>query len=207
MKLTDEEIADGMVRYERMVWKIVNRQWHYGIGWRLGSREDCFQEAMIGLARGLKRFDPSRGIKPLTYLMASVNRYLFCRCQDSGNIVRVPRHVFRETRAGEGSRVVKARQATASPLQIHLDEKGEQFGGREDPPDYGQREDFRRVYLALSKIPERLRTVLDARYFRGLTLKDAGDEVGVTKERVRQLESKALAAFIRAYRRLEKVAC
>lgn len=45
---------------------------------------------------------------------------------------------------------------------------------------------------AKSVLNSRLWDIIDRRYFKGETLKQAADSLGVTKERVRQLETKAL---------------
>lgn len=39
---------------------------------------------------------------------------------------------------------------------------------------------------------EKMRRVLELRYLEGMTLEQVGDAMGVTRERVRQIESKAL---------------
>lgn len=39
---------------------------------------------------------------------------------------------------------------------------------------------------------ERMRRVLELRYLEGMTLEQVGDIMGVTRERVRQIEAKAL---------------
>jgi hypothetical protein len=56
----------------------------------------------------------------------------------------------------------------------------------------------------LEEIPEREAAVIRKRYFEGMTLKEAGKHIGVTPERVRQLEARALRKLRRpqAARRL-----
>lgn len=44
----------------------------------------------------------------------------------------------------------------------------------------------------LSSLPSRQSEVLRGRYWEGLTLEDVGNRMGITKERVRQIENKAL---------------
>ena len=39
---------------------------------------------------------------------------------------------------------------------------------------------------------EKMRLVLELRYLHGLTLEQVGDLLGVTRERIRQIESKAI---------------
>lgn len=48
------------------------------------------------------------------------------------------------------------------------------------------------VKQALSKLSEREQKILQCRYGKGLSLEDTGKEVGLTRERVRQIEQIAL---------------
>jgi len=48
------------------------------------------------------------------------------------------------------------------------------------------------VYEAIRSLPERLQDVIMARFAEETTLKDYGERIGRSKERVRQLEAKAL---------------
>ena len=48
------------------------------------------------------------------------------------------------------------------------------------------------IYFAIQGLPPRLREVIEARFGEACTLQEYGDRIGRTKERVRQLEGKAL---------------
>ncbi|MEO8178270.1 MAG: sigma-70 family RNA polymerase sigma factor [Deltaproteobacteria bacterium] len=50
-----------------------------------------------------------------------------------------------------------------------------------------------RVEAALAQLPARAQHVLRGRYWRGKTLTEVGAEIGVTRERVRQIEVAALS--------------
>lgn len=74
-----------------------------------------------------------------------------------------------------------------------------------DPADQVEAAELPDVGLALDQLPPRLRTVLVQRF--GLdgqgvrTLQAVGEALGVTRERVRQLEGEALVEMFRALRR------
>ncbi len=76
------------------------------------------------------------------------------------------------------------------------------------PQDAVEEEERRRIVNAtLKTLPERERIILGYRFFEGKTLEETGQELGVTRERIRQIEAKALRHLrhpVRAHR-LEQV--
>lgn len=58
------------------------------------------------------------------------------------------------------------------------------------------------LLVALGRLPERTREVVIERFFRGLTLQSVADMIGVTKERVRQIEQSGLRLLAVELRRL-----
>lgn len=66
--------------------------------------------------------------------------------------------------------------------------------------------DSERVEKVLGKLPARLRTIIESRFGLGghapVTLSDLGKTLGVTRERVRQLEARAMALLRQAIHRL-----
>ena len=72
------------------------------------------------------------------------------------------------------------------------------------PPDYaaGRGLDRRFLNSLLDGLDERSRAIIELRYFGQLTLKDIGAELGLTKERVRQIHNKTMDLIrLRAKRR------
>ena len=55
-----------------------------------------------------------------------------------------------------------------------------------------QQEEVERVLEGLSGLPERERLLVSLYYYEGLTLKEIGESLGLTRERVRQIENEAL---------------
>lgn len=59
-------------------------------------------------------------------------------------------------------------------------------------PGDGDTEDAERIAKAMENLPKRTRHVIEQMVLEGRTLKEVGDEMGRTKERVRQLKEKGL---------------
>jgi len=163
--------------------------------------EDLLGEACMGLLEAVSRFDPDRGFRFMTYAVWWVRRALVSAVSTQARNVRIPRHRVAST------------DAAAWPREISLSEDGEGENSwnladlleADDEPldDLVQRdEESRAVHDALDGLPERQRHVLEQRF--GLltdetrTLKDVAGDLGVTKERVRQIEGQALGEIERA---------
>jgi RNA polymerase sigma factor (sigma-70 family) len=61
--------------------------------------------------------------------------------------------------------------------------------------------------LALGRLRERERVVIKRRFFEEKTLEEVGQEMGVTRERVRQIEARAIRRLRKDYHGEELLAC
>jgi RNA polymerase sigma factor (sigma-70 family) len=156
-------IEEALARHERLVHAFIQRQGGGAIPY-----EDALQAGRIGLWRALKGYDTTRGTAFSTYAWVAIYR-----------------HIHR----------------AAEELNRELgDWPGEILASWEEP-DPGDWVEHKLVLEALwelvGRLPDRLHQVIVARY--GLegqpprTLKAIGAEVGLTGERVRQLQQEALA--------------
>ena len=97
-------------------------------------------------------------------------------------------------------------ELTADGLPLHEKLTAESSEG-EDPYEAACHGcDSERVQQLLSKLPERLRIIIKARFGIGrnsVTLADLGKELGVTRERIRQLESRAMGMLRQALYRVD----
>lgn len=164
--------------------------------------EDLLGEAMTGLLEAVSRFDPDRGFRFMTYAVWWVRRALVRAVATQSRNVRIPRH----RAAAEGA---------AWPREVSLTEESGDEASRgleeslptdDEPLDEILLRDQEReaVLAALDELPDRQRYVLEERF--GLrtderrTLLDVAGDLGVTKERVRQIEGQALGRLERALR-------
>lgn len=182
--------------------------------------EEVFQIAWTGLRRALVRFDPDRGIRFMSYSAFWMRQSLIRERNDRGACVRIPVHrhqrhavidaaidrleargVFpsddllaRET--GMSRETITAARRTlrfAEPFQedAEADEKADIAFGR-----VLQSERARIVSEALSEFNERTVAIIRGRFGfdadEEFTLEELGQQFGVTRERIRQLEEKVL---------------
>jgi RNA polymerase primary sigma factor len=162
-RLTAQAVQEAMEQHERLIHTFIRRQGGGDIGY-----EEALQAGRIGLWQAIRGYDPTRGTTFSTYAWVAICRQIHQRAKE----------LSRET--GVWSQEVP-------PSWIVP-----------DPAEGLERELTQEVLRDLvSQLPERLGQVIVARYGLGerppCTLKQLGEELGLTRERVRQLQQDALA--------------
>jgi len=141
------------------------------LAWKLARRwkrrygvdlDEAISEASSALCFAARRFDAGRGIKFMTF---AFNRIVM------------------------GLRALTSRNATR-PRPARFPEHANELYGAPVPEESDIAVDDMDRYLAL--LSDRQEAIVMARFIDGMTLEQAGKLFGLTKERVRQIEIKAL---------------
>jgi RNA polymerase primary sigma factor len=222
-----EQVQAQMLRANlRLVIYMANRYRGHGL-----PLLDLVQEGNMGLMHALEKFDPSRGLKFVTYAHWWVRQAISRALVEQQRTVRLPNHVVerqhklrtaynrlwnvhgRAPSVQELSltlqcttREVEELVAAGQPivrLHMPLTEDGAMLADILVDMDAPKAEErvaeeqlHHRLAACLASLPEREALILRLRY--GLetdhqhTLKEIGDLLGVSRERVRQLEKLAL---------------
>jgi len=223
----DREAARRLVCSNLYAVAAIAREYrHFGL-----PEMDLIQEGTIGLMQAVKRFDPDRGFRLMTYAAWWIRAAIHDFILESWSIVKLgtnklQRKVF--------SGLQKAKNAIAALDGEHADEVGAEFGlsgnqyqeaaaaftqrdmsldaseegqlvmaalpapeaGPEDTVMENNWQEHRRsvLHAAMNDLSERDRTIVERRHLaeEPATLKELSEEFGVSIERVRQLESRAL---------------
>jgi RNA polymerase sigma-32 factor len=198
---------------------------------------DLIQEGNIGLMKAVKRFDPERGVRLVSFAVHWIRAEIHEFILRNWRIVKIAttkaqRKLFfnlRSMKSGLSSLGVDEAESVARQLGVKPEEVVEmetRLGGRdialepvgeeEDeayaPISYLQAEDAEPGRLleheqtarlrseglerALASLDPRSRRIIEARWLRekeAATLHDLAGEFGVSAERIRQIEVKALA--------------
>jgi len=218
----------------RLVVSIARQYMGYGL-----THADLIQEGNIGLMKAVKRFDPERGVRLVSFAMhwikAEIHEYIL----KNWRLVKVAttkaqRKLFfnlRSMKRDTHTLSPEAAEAIARDLNVRVQDVIEmetRMGGGDialEPSDDGGDDNYAPIaYLrathseptqiledrafdrlqgeglleALESLDARSRRIIEARWLRDeddggtLTLHDLADEFGVSAERIRQIEAKAL---------------
>lgn len=178
--------------HQGLVHKIAKR-----FRWALSSGlcyEDLVQAGNMGLMRAAEKFDPERGFTFATYAVWWVRAQVRREAADRRATVRTP--CWRQAEIWSKREPLPAH---AVSLDSRMSEDGTTF--LDLTPHPGDDPELSAVRGQAGKISEKLLSALDSRhqyvlrrrYLFGDTLLDVGKQLGVTRERARQIEVAALA--------------
>lgn len=219
-KATDPDVRRSGILYKRALDRCVraNSGLVYQVAHRLQKKGaavglellDLVQEGNIGLMRALEKYDPRRGVSFATYayfwIYQTTNRTI-----DNSGIIRIP--VGRQTRKDSKDESKKVRRD-----YIQCADNARRVGSLDEPVDnsraagdmqtvldhisdssippadvaMGLREDISTLLDAMDDLDPRERRIVRARYVEEKTLEEVGEENGITRERIRQIEQQLL---------------
>ncbi len=217
----------------RLVVSISRQYLGYGL-----PHADLIQEGSIGLMKAVKRFDPDRGVRLVSFAMHWIKAEIHEYVLRNWRLVKVAttkaqRKLFfnlRSMKTGHGALTTDEAEIIASDLNVRVSDVVEmetRLGGQDvsfdKPADDDEaysplaylsapgaqpdavleaREDDRLqgegIEGALATLDERSRRIVESRWLRddmdggSLTLQELADQYGVSAERIRQIEVKAL---------------
>ena len=180
---------------------------------------DLISEGNIGLIKAAERFNPTSGLKFISYAVWWVRQSIIASLNENARTIRIPSNLVQDAQkakrqevSGEDSFYIQNENSstpigTTLPYCIGLykeiNDEGDQLidvipNKDAESPDAilnSPEEIKKKVNMMLSVLDEREKTIIE-RYF-GLTgiesnLEDLGEEFGCTKERIRQLRDKAI---------------
>ena len=180
---------------------------------------DIISEGNIGLIKAAERFDPTTGVKFISYAVHWVRQTILSSLNENARTIRLPSNVIQDAQKLRKFNIQDEDQFLISGmfydegdgsnlpycvgLFSEINEEGDQLidlipnKNSENPEDIlnSPEEIKKKVNLMLSVLDDREKTIIE-RYF-GLTgtecnLEDLGEEFGCTKERIRQLRDKAI---------------
>ncbi len=155
--------------------------------------EDARQIGYAALVRAADLWDESRGVRFNTYACNAIYRRIMQETRNC-HVIFIPHHV--DLSECPVVHHFSEAEAHASSRRDSLD-----LPGWLDVADHRQADEpggpFGYLQAAVDRLHERHREVLRMRLIEGLTFDQCGEQLGVTRERVRQIEKVALAKLHR----------
>jgi RNA polymerase sigma factor (sigma-70 family) len=152
------------------------------------SVDDLAQEGRLGALRAARDYDPARGAKFLTYAYYWIRHYMLSALQTGD--VSIPERSRDALRLSGGMPVVLSLD---TPLPGWEQDLAALLPGDPDPePDQVLDRTKARLREALGRLKAREREVLVRRFYRGETLDAIGLSWSLTRQRVAQIERRAL---------------
>jgi len=218
----------------RLVVSVSRNYTGYGL-----PQADLIQEGNVGLMKAVRRFDPERGVRLVSFALHWIRAEMHEYILRNWRLVKVAttkaqRKLFfnlRSMKAGSGALSVAEAKAIAKDLGVKPEEVVEmetRLSGRDisidptpdddenavspiaylsddddEPATIYERKEFaerrsKGLQHVLAKLDDRSRRIIEARWLReddSSTLQDLASEYGVSAERIRQIESKAMKAM------------
>lgn len=182
---------------------------------------DLISEGNIGLMKAAERFNPTSGLKFISYAVWWVRQSIIASLNENARTIRIPSNLVQESQKQKRDEVINDEDNffiqqendinvnTTSNLPYciglyrEINDEGDQLidvipNKDAESPDAilnSPEEIKKKVNIMLSVLDDREKTIIE-RYY-GLTgvesnLEDLGEEFGCTKERIRQLRDKAI---------------
>jgi RNA polymerase primary sigma factor len=178
---------------------------------------DLISEGNIGLMKAAERFDPTSGLRFISYAVWWIRQSIMASLNENSRTIRIPSNLIQEAQKSkkeEGINVednffIEMGDEPVSNLPYcvglykQINDEGDQLIDVIPNKDSPNPEDAlntpeeikKKVNAMLSVLDEREKIIIE-RYY-GLTgiesnLEDLGEEFGCTKERIRQLRDKAI---------------
>lgn len=180
---------------------------------------DLISEGNIGLIKAAEKFNPTSGLKFISYAVWWVKQSIMASLNENARTIRIPSNLVQEAQKikrteksneednfffnSEEEKHIGNNLPYCIGLFNEINEEGDQIidlipNKNAESPDSilnTPEEIKKKVNLMLSVLDEREKTIIE-RYY-GLTgvesnLEDLGEEFGCTKERIRQLRDKAI---------------
>ena len=196
---------------------------------------DLIQEGNVGLMKAVRRFDPERGVRLVSFALHWIRAEMHEYILRNWRLVKLAttkaqRKLFfnlRSMKAGSGALTRKEADSIARELGVKTEEVLEmemRLGGsdvaldptpgdeesvtpiayltdsEDEPVQILERAETARnrsvgLHRAMAKLDDRSRRIIEARWLKEedpATLQELADEYGVSAERIRQIESKAI---------------
>ena len=150
---------------------------------RLGSVDEAVSAGSMGMVKAAQLYDKRRGIKFSTYAASCIEKNII-RAAQLATVVHVPVNFHSPSNAKRKERFAAKADAALNCQSLP---SGLEVATFDDLPA-----DNEKLIEAVETLPEREKFVIKLRFWSRLTLTAIGEELGMTREGVRQIQLRAI---------------
>lgn len=146
--------------------------------------KDLINAGMGGLYKAINNYDPSKNVQLKTYAEFRIRGAIldFLRSQD---LVSYRRHIKEKLGEIEPLKFISLQEALEKELP-HSEEGGDPF------INVSAKENAEKIFYAVETLSPREKMIIDLYYYKGLSRKEIGLKLGISKDRVSQIHAKIL---------------
>lgn len=172
--------------------------------------KDLAQEGSIGIRRGIIKYDPTRGMKFSTYVRDWISSHIASATARTISVLSIPPRLYIDAKMNRVSEEKNLAAINAVAAMVELDAPIMNEDGNEtaqtrlvdtspSPEDVvisqsAQRHASKLVAIGMDALTDREKMIITRRRLTDYpcTLEEIGQDLGVTRERVRQIEIEAV---------------
>lgn len=159
--------------------------------------EDVFGLCILGLMQAAKGFNPDRGYRFSTMAMKCMSNIISRYAAKWRDQIQMPRDYQTKALSPQASAAVKrTKRALYNSVSVSVENEdgmsvADYMVAAPPQPEFGE-DDFKNLAAKIARLREQDRFVLTSRFLEERTLEEVGQMIGVTRERVRQIEAQAI---------------
>lgn len=168
--------------------------------------DDLFQEGWFGLHKAAHKFDPAKGFKFSTYANWWIRAFIQRAIMNKRRTVRVPVHAQTDAYK-RGERLILDAISLDAPVDSAEGSATwlDFVRSDDDPGRTAEENDLAELIdAAVSGLDDTNRRIIRGRFFRDRTLDEIGQDMGVSRERIRQREAQGLERLRRPLGKLRE---
>ncbi len=155
------------------------------------TTDDYIQEATMGLDRAIRKYDPNFGVKFITYATFWIKQFILRAIQFNADMIHIPLDKLKpgkvrlsKVEEPEEPRPKKFTYKNLDAEHYVPDNSSEDFEDRSN--------NIELVNIGLKYLSERERFIIRKCYIEKYTLAEIGRELGMSRERVRQIRDRSI---------------
>lgn len=190
MMLTDTQKRKVVDNYRLAKWR--GRYWEQKLTiFSFLDYDDCVSMCVFGLINAVRNYDPKRGVKFSVFATTCMDNFVMNRMYMPNKLITYP-----------FSEVGKGFDGSDDELVEHISKDDQTINDVLD--NFMTMASFEEVHMLLKVLDERELEIIRLIYFKGLSYRQVGRCIGLSKQRISQIRQGAIKKMLAYHNELEK---